>query len=60
MTDWEQISRSVGIDSPPDELAKALAPLQALEAVFVPLTSTLAPDDEPAVIFNPTIESDAK
>jgi hypothetical protein len=57
MMDWEQIAHAVGVESPPDELAKSLAPLQALEGVFRPLVSRLAPEDEPAVIFEPLLES---
>lgn len=60
MTDWRQIVRALGIDVPPAELARTLAPLESLETAFTPLVSRLSPDDEPAVIFTALLERDAQ
>jgi hypothetical protein len=58
MPDWQQMARAVGIERDAEDLARTLAPLEPLQKVFDALAATLRPEDEPAVLFTPVLESD--
>ena len=45
------MARALGLDIPEQEVARAAAPLGALEDAVRPLTASLAVEIEPAVIF---------
>ena len=49
--DWKAIARARGLEIPPADLERLATPLEALDAVFRPLTRDLPPDLEPALEF---------
>lgn len=51
MKDWEGIAKAGGLEIPAPDLQKAAKTLDALEAVFRPLTTDLEVSLEPAAVF---------
>jgi hypothetical protein len=48
MPDWKAIARARGLQIPPDELDRTVAPLEEIEEIFRSLIPELAPENEPA------------
>lgn len=51
MRDPALFARALDLKIPKEELTRACAALESLEAVFAPLRATLQPEIEPAVMF---------
>jgi hypothetical protein len=49
--DWKKIAQGNGLAIPEGDLGRIAPPLDALEAAFRPLVRDLAPEMEPAVVF---------
>lgn len=50
-TDWKALSQARRLDIPEGEVEAIASRLDALEAALRPLTRTLTPDQEPALLF---------
>jgi hypothetical protein len=56
MRDWKAIAKAQGIEIPPEELDRTVAPLNEMEEIFRSLVPELSPDIEPA--FDVRLEVD--
>jgi hypothetical protein len=57
MRDWKAVARARGIDVPPGELERTIAPLDEMELIFRSLVDGLEPGMEPA--FGVRLEDEA-
>jgi hypothetical protein len=58
MRDWKSIARASGSTLSGKDLDGITQPLEALEAIFSPLTKDLSPDLEPSLEFR--VEADVE
>ncbi len=58
MKDWNSIAKATLPNLPPQDLARLVEPLAALEEIFRPLVRDLSPDLEPATGLH--LERDAE
>jgi hypothetical protein len=58
MRDWTAIAKARGSTLTGKDLDGVVRPLEALEAVFSPLTKDLSPDLEPSIEFR--VEADVE
>jgi hypothetical protein len=58
MRDWKSIAKASGSTLSGKELDGVAQPLEALEAIFSPLTKDLPPDLEPSIEFR--VEADVE
>ena len=52
MRDWKALARAAGLGNDAQALERIAQPLEAIEAVFRPLTENLPPELEPACTFD--------
>ena len=58
MRNWILAARALAPDMPAEAAERIAAPLDALEAAFRPLTLSLPPETEPAVLFSLPVEEE--
>lgn len=58
MKDWKGIAKSAGLDIPPADVERVVAPLNGLEEAFRPLANCLPPELEPSSLFFAEEESE--
>lgn len=60
MADWQTIAQALALGIPEADLSRTVEPLAGLEPVFQRLAASVAPSDEPAVVFDPGTEDVAQ
>jgi hypothetical protein len=60
MTDWKALARASGLSLSDQELERVVVPLETLEPAIQRFASRLAPEVEPAPVFDPSLEETAE
>jgi hypothetical protein len=58
--DWKIIAQGLSLEIPEADLARTVAPLNALETAFRPLAASLTPDIDISVIYTKSLEDSAE